>query len=228
MTLLNVNALGVTLGDPLFTDLNLTISKGDRIGLVAANGRGKSTLMSCLAGTLKQTTGDVTRARGLRIGHVQQYVPEAAQELTLYDLVLDALPTEQAEYESWRVDVALDELAVPYDLQHQPLNTLSGGWQRTALLAAAWINEPDMLMLDEPTNHLDLHRIGLLQSWIAALPRELPVLITSHDRAFLDATTNRTLFLRAERSWASTCLSHRRGPRWKRPTRPTSAGLPMI
>ena len=69
MTLLNVNALGVTLGDPLFTDLNLTISKGDRIGLVAANGRGKSTLMSCLAGTLEQTTGDVTRARGLRIGH---------------------------------------------------------------------------------------------------------------------------------------------------------------
>ncbi|MBM1633368.1 ABC-F family ATP-binding cassette domain-containing protein [Sulfitobacter mediterraneus] len=202
MTLLNVNALGVTLGDPLFTDLNLTISKGDRIGLVAANGRGKSTLMSCLAGTLEQTTGDVTRARGLRIGHVQQYVPEAAQELTLYDLVLDALPAEQAEYESWRVDVALDELAVPYDLQHQPLNTLSGGWQRTALLAAAWINEPDMLMLDEPTNHLDLHRIGLLQGWIAALPRELPVLITSHDRAFLDATTNRTLFLRAERSRA--------------------------
>lgn len=200
MTIININALGVTLGDPLFTDLNLTISKGDRIGLVAANGRGKSTLMGCIAGTFEHTTGEITRARGLRVGYVEQYVPQAAQGQTLYELVLVALPQEQAEYESWRVDVILDDLNVPYDLQQKPLAELSGGWQRTALLAAAWINEPDMLLLDEPTNHLDLHRIGLLQNWLAALSRDTPVIITSHDRAFLDATTNRTLFLRAERS----------------------------
>ncbi len=200
MTIININALGVTLGDPLFTDLNLTISKGDRIGLVAANGRGKSTLMGCIAGSFEQTTGEITRARGLRVGYVEQYVPTAAQDQTLYDMVLAALPQEQADYESWRVDVVLDDLNVPYDLQQKPLRALSGGWQRTALLAAAWITEPDILLLDEPTNHLDLHRIGLLQDWLAALPRDTPVLITSHDRAFLDATTNRTLFLRAERS----------------------------
>ncbi len=200
MTILNINALGVTLGDPLFSDFNLTISKGDRIGLVAANGRGKSTLMGCIAGTFEPTTGDITRARGLRVGHVEQNVPTAALDKTLYDHVLATLPQEQADYESWRVDVVLDELKVPYDLQHKPLSELSGGWQRTALLAAAWITEPDLLLLDEPTNHLDLHRIGLLQEWLGALPREIPVLITSHDRAFLDAVTNRTLFLRAERS----------------------------
>jgi len=119
---------------------------------------------------------------------------------TLYDFVLAALPQDQADYESWRVDVALDELSVPYDLQQTQLSALSGGWQRTAMLAAAWITEPDVLLLDEPTNHLDLQRIGLLQNWLANLPRETPVVITSHDRAFLDATTNRTLFLRAERS----------------------------
>ena len=62
------------------------------------------------------------------------------------------------------------------------------------------MTEPDMLLLDEPTNHLDLQRIGFLQAWLAKLPRDVPVVITSHDRAFLDATTNRTLFLRAERS----------------------------
>lgn len=200
MTIININALGVTLGDPLFTDLNLTISKGDRIGLVAANGRGKSTLMGCIAGTHEQTTGEITRARGLRVGYVEQYVPQAALQSTLFDMVLGALPQEQADYESWRVDVVLDDLKVPYDLQHQPLNALSGGWQRTALLAAAWVTEPDILLLDEPTNHLDLNRIGLLQDWLGALPRDTPVIITSHDRAFLDATTNRTLFLRAERS----------------------------
>ena len=200
MTIININALGVTLGDPLFTDLNLTISKGDRIGLVAANGRGKSTLMGCIAGTFEQTTGEITRARGLRVGNVEQYVPASAKGQTLYDTVLSALPQEQADYESWRVDVVLDDLKVPYDLQQRPLAELSGGWQRTALLAAAWITEPDVLLLDEPTNHLDLHRIGLLQDWLGALPRDTPVIITSHDRAFLDLTTNRTLFLRAERS----------------------------
>ncbi len=200
MTILNINALGVTLGDPLFKNLSLTISKGDRIGLVAANGRGKTTLLECLAGLSDPTTGDIVRARGLRVGYVAQNVPDAALSGTLYDLVLAALPAEQAEYESWRVDVTLDDLSVPYDIQHRRLGALSGGWQRTAMLAAAWITEPDILLLDEPTNHLDLSRIGLLQDWLAALPRDMPVVTTSHDRAFLDATTNRTLFLRADES----------------------------
>ena len=114
--------------------------------------------------------------------------------------MLIALPAEQVEYESWRVDVVLDGLKVPYDLQHRPLSELSGGWQRTAMLAAVWVTEPDILLLDEPTNHLDLYRIGLLQNWLTTLPRDVPVIITSHDRAFLDTTTNRTLFLRKDRS----------------------------
>lgn len=200
MTLINLKSLGVTLGEPLFSDLDLTIGKGERIGLVAANGRGKTTLLGCLTGAVEPTRGDITRARGLRIGHVAQYLPEGAEAQTLYDFVLSHLPPETAEYESWRVDVALDELSVPYDLQHRLLGELSGGWQRTAMLASAWVTEPDVLLLDEPTNHLDLHRIGLLQEWLGQLPRGVAVVITSHDRAFLDAVTTRTVFLRAERS----------------------------
>ncbi|MFV2054126.1 ABC-F family ATP-binding cassette domain-containing protein [Aliiroseovarius sp. YM-037] len=200
MTIISINALGVTLGDPLFSNLNLTISKADRIGLVAANGRGKSTLLACIAEQFDPTSGEITRARGLRVGYVRQNVPDKALGLTLYDWVLATMPADQAEYESWRVDVVLDELQVPYDLQHKPLAELSGGWQRTAMLAAVWVGEPDVLLLDEPTNHLDLNRIGLLEGWLAALPHDVPVVITSHDRAFLDATTNRTLFLRPEQS----------------------------
>ncbi|MCF7698126.1 ABC-F family ATP-binding cassette domain-containing protein [Loktanella sp. M215] len=200
MTLIDIQSLGVTLGDTLFTDLTLTITKGDRIGLVAANGRGKSTLLGCIAGHIDPTQGEITRARGLRIGHVGQHLIPDDADLTLYDVVLRALPPEQADGEAWRVDVVLDDLQVPQELHQQRLSTLSGGWQRTALLAAAWVAEPDVLLLDEPTNHLDLHRIGLLQGWLAALPRSVPVVVTSHDRAFLDAVTNRTLFLRASDS----------------------------
>jgi ATPase subunit of ABC transporter with duplicated ATPase domains len=200
MTIININALGVILGDPLFTELTLTISKGDRIGLVAANGRGKTTLLECLADLAEPTTGEITRARGLRVGYVKQNVPKEALDLTLHEWVLIALPAEQAEYESWRVDVVLDGLKVPYDLQHRPLSELSGGWQRTAMLAAVRVTEPDIFLLDEPTNHLDLYRIGLLQNWLTTLPRDVPVIITSHGRAFLDTTANRTLFLRKERS----------------------------
>lgn len=200
MNMINMNALGMTLGTPLFAKLTLTLSQGDRMGVVAANGRGKSTLLSCIAGEVEPTTGDVTRARGARVGFVKQDLPREALSLTLYDHVLSALPAELAEYESWRVDVLLDELQVPYDIQHQPLSTLSGGWQRTAMMAAVWITEPDVLLLDEPTNHLDLARIGLLETWLGTLPGSVAVMIISHDRAFLDATTQRTLFLRPERS----------------------------
>lgn len=200
MPILNINALAVTLGNPLFSNLNLTISKGHRIGLVAQNGSGKSTLLSCIAGELDQTSGEITRARSLRIGYVKQDLPPEALSCSMYEWVLAALPPDQADYESWRVDVVLGDLSVPYAFQHRVLAELSGGWQRMALIAAAWVTEPGLLLLDEPTNHLDLHRIGLLQGWMAALPGDLPVLVISHDRAFLDATTNATLFLRLEQS----------------------------
>lgn len=200
MTLLHIQSLGMTFSEPLFSDLTLTLGKGDRVGLVAANGRGKSTLLNCLTGDSEPTHGDITRARGLRLGYVRQTLPESAGALTPYALTLAALPLEQADYESWRVDVALGELQMPDDLQHQPLSELSGGWQRMAMLAAEWVVEPDVLILDEPTNHLDLYRIGQLQTWLGALPRDTALIVTSHDRAFLDATTIRTLFLRADRS----------------------------
>jgi ATPase subunit of ABC transporter with duplicated ATPase domains len=200
MALIALRALGVTLGDTLFSNLDLTIDAGHRLGLVAANGRGKSTLLRCLAGTAEATTGEITKARGLEIGHVEQHVPERLMAMSLRAAVSDALPPEQAEMEDWRVDVILDALSVPLDFHDRRLDELSGGWQRTTLLARVAIREPDVLLLDEPTNHLDLDRIARLEAWIAGLPRDMPLVIASHDRAFLDAVTNRTLFLRPEAS----------------------------
>jgi len=118
----------------------------------------------------------------------------------LHAAVLETLSAEVQQSEGWRVDVALEQLEVPEALREMPLKHLSGGWQRFAMLARVLVTEADVLLLDEPTNHLDLARISQLESWLNALPREMPVIIASHDRAFLDATTNRTLFLRPEQS----------------------------
>jgi ATPase subunit of ABC transporter with duplicated ATPase domains len=200
MALINLRSLGATLGAPLFSNLNLSIEPGDRLGIVAANGRGKSTLLRMIAGAFEPTAGAVTRTRGLRIGHVEQDIPAALGALAFYEAVRQALPAEQAESEGWRVDVVLESLEVPDELRERPLSALSGGWQRLALLARVWVTEPDVLLLDEPTNHLDLARISQLEDWLNALPRDVPVIISSHDRAFLDAVTNRTLFLRPEAS----------------------------
>ncbi len=113
MTLINIRNLGVTLGNPLFSKLNLVVNAGDRIGLVAANGRGKSTLLACITGTQEPSEGEITKARGLTIGHVAQNVPPALFDTRFYDAVLQALLTDQAESESWRVDVVLESLDVP-------------------------------------------------------------------------------------------------------------------
>lgn len=200
MSFITLRDVSVVLSQPLFYKLNLTINSGDRIGLVAANGRGKSTLLRCIAGTFEPSEGEITKARGLTVGTVEQNILPALYELSFYDAVLNALSPEQAEMERWRVDVALETLEVPEEFRHRPVKALSGGWQRLMLLARVWVTEPDVLILDEPTNHLDLGKITALEAWLNALPRDVPVILASHDRAFLDAVTNKTLFLRAENS----------------------------
>ena len=200
MTLITLRNLGVTLNAPLFSQLNLVVNAGDRIGLVAANGRGKSTLLCSMAGAMEPSEGKITRSRGLTIGYVEQHVPDALMDRPFHAAVLEMLSADQRRSEGWRVDMALESLDVPEALRRQPLKHLSGGWQRFAMLARVLVTEPDVLLLDEPTNHLDLVRISQLENWLNALPRDMPVIISSHDRAFLDATTNRTLFLRPEQS----------------------------
>jgi ATPase subunit of ABC transporter with duplicated ATPase domains len=200
MTLITIRNLGVTLGTPLFSRLNLVVNPGDRIGLVAANGRGKTTLLRCIAAAMEASEGEIVRSRGLNVGYVEQNVPAALLDTPFHAAVLEALSVEQRLSESWRVDVALESLDVPEALHQMPLKQLSGGWQRLAMLARVLMTDADVLLLDEPTNHLDLARISRLETWLDALPREMPVVIASHDRAFLDATTNRTLFLRPEAS----------------------------
>ncbi len=149
-----------------------------------------------------------------------QDMPATLLDLPLADALRRAIPPAERESLGWRVDLILDRFAsqkgevkkgtVPFfkekdeqgdcPLFDRPLRQLSGGWQRLALIARAWVAEPDALLLDEPTNHLDLAKIRLLEGWIGEEGASIPMAIASHDRAFLDGCTTRTLFLRPERS----------------------------
>jgi ATPase subunit of ABC transporter with duplicated ATPase domains len=192
--------VGVTAGHQLFQDLSFTLADGDRLGLVAGNGAGKSTLLRCLAGLAEPTQGSISTSRGLRVALVAQDVPTNLLDLPLADALRRAIPPDERESKGWRVELILDEFAAPAELRSRPFRELSGGWQRLALIARAWVAEPDALLLHEPTNHLDLAKIRLLEAWIRDDGARMPMVIASHDRAFLDGCTTRTVFLRPERS----------------------------
>jgi ATPase subunit of ABC transporter with duplicated ATPase domains len=181
---------------PVFRNISFQLDDA-RTALVGENGAGKSTLLKCLLGELELIDGQIVRSRGLKIGYVPQDVPEGLADKPLREVLEAALPLTDGS-EDWKVDVLLDEIGVAYETAQQPFGALSGGWQRLMLIAAAArLSEPDLLILDEPTNHLDLSNINTLESWLGQNAR-LPMLIVSHDREFLQRTTTRTLFLRAD------------------------------
>lgn len=200
MSLLSLRALAIASPRPLFTGLDLTIHPDDRIGLIAANGGGKSTLLRCLAGQSEPTSGDITRRRGLRLAFVEQDVPANLLDLTFNETIRRALPPAEHDANQWRIDLLLETFGAPAELHERKLAALSGGWQRMALIARAWITEPDLLLLDEPSNHLDLDRLAVLEDWLRFQTQGTGMLIASHDRAFLDNTTTHTLFLRPQDS----------------------------
>lgn len=193
---ISLRNVGHRTGELLFSNLNFVIGDNDRLGLVAPNGRGKTTLLRALAGQAEVSEGEITHSRGLTIGYVPQDVPAGSMDMSLRAFIAQGMSAVQAEEEPWRADMVLEEFEFPEHLRELSIGQLSGGWQRIALLARGWVSDPDLLLLDEPTNHLDLNRIMALETWLRGAAKGRSVVIASHDRAFLDATTNRTLFLR--------------------------------
>ncbi len=163
---------------PLFDNLNLTISSGDRIGVVGINGAGKSTLLRLVAGSLTPDDGTVHRGRGVRVGFLEQD-PDFAP-----GSVRDAIG------EGWEAAAALDRLGMTGSLD-QHTSSLSGGQSKRVALAQVFATETDLLILDEPTNHLDLEAIEWLEQQIAAFAGA--VVLVSHDRFLLDRVTTRML-----------------------------------
>jgi ABC transport system ATP-binding/permease protein len=167
---------------PLFTDVSLTVSTGDRIGVVGLNGCGKSTLLRILAGEWQPESGVVRRGRDARIGYLDQdpVLPVG----TVREAVVRDTPNP------WQAEAMLDRLGMAA-LLDAPTDQLSGGQRKRVALAAVLMGEWDGLILDEPTNHLDLDAIQFLEERLKNFPGAL-VLVT-HDRHVLDAVTNKVL-----------------------------------
>jgi ATPase subunit of ABC transporter with duplicated ATPase domains len=182
---------------PVFDGVSFLLDDA-RTALVGENGAGKTTLLKCLTGELELDKGLVVRSRGLRVGCLPQDTPDAFADLPVREVLRTSLAKIGCGDDDWRIDVLLDEIGVAYETAEQRFGDLSGGWQRLLLIAgAARLEEPDILILDEPTNHLDLANINVLETWLTAA-FDLPMLIVSHDREFLNRVTDRTLFLRSD------------------------------
>lgn len=166
----------------LFENISFSVAEGQRVGFVAKNGTGKSTLLSVLTGKEGHDSGDIIYKRDLKIGYLEQ-----SPRFDPNESVLDACFNHQGNEERvLRAKQILTQLNIK-DL-NQPMGQLSGGQQKRVALANVLITEPEFLVLDEPTNHLDLEMIEWLEGFLSRGNKTL--LMVTHDRFFLDRVCN--------------------------------------
>jgi len=215
MPLITLDNISLRFSEKVILDeINATIHKGDKIGLIGRNGEGKSTFLKLLAGLISADDGDLKIQNRTTISYLEQQPPEDNTD-TLFNIVAhglgdtgkvlasyhDALKEgndskssqlqEQIESEDlWhylhKIETILNRFQLDSDTQ---LSTLSGGWKRRVMLAKAIVQEPDILLLDEPTNHMDITAILDLEKMLKDFHGTL--LLISHDRSFVKGIVNK-------------------------------------
>lgn len=180
---LDVQNLTKSFGDLLlFHQISFSVAEGQRIGLIAKNGTGKSTLLSVITGKEGKDEGSIIFKNDLKIGYLQQ---KSVFDPT--ESVLDACFNHEGVPEKvLKAKQILTQLRID-DLE-QPMGQLSGGQQKRVALANVLITEPDFFILDEPTNHLDLQMVEWLEDYLSRGNKTL--LMVTHDRFFLDRVCN--------------------------------------
>ena len=200
---------------PLLETADLSLNPGEKVGLIGANGSGKSSLFALLRNELQPDGGDVFFPASWRVAHVAQETPALDRPALEYaidgDTHLRRLEAELAEAEAShdghrigdlhaaladadaytvrsRAEQLLTGLGFSHDQMNLPVASFSGGWRMRLNLAQALMCPSDLLLLDEPTNHLDLDAILWVEDWLKRYPGTL--LIISHDRDFLDGVVN--------------------------------------
>lgn len=166
----------------LFENISFSIAEGQRVGLIAQNGTGKSTLLAMLTGREGKDGGEIVYRNGLRVGFLEQ-----SPQFEPTESVLDACFNHEGNPDKiLKAKQVLTQLHIT-NLQ-QPMGELSGGQQKRVALANVLVTEPDLIILDEPTNHLDLDMIEWLEGYLNRGNKTL--LMVTHDRFFLDRVCN--------------------------------------
>lgn len=188
---LQVEDLTKSYGDRmLFESVTFGVNEGDKIGVIAKNGTGKSTLLRLLSGVESPDSGNVVFRNDLRVGFLDQE-PSFTPGATLMEEMLPALREE--DHEEWnredRVVQMLSQLGLPDP--SLKVDHLSGGQRKRASLARVLLSQPDLLILDEPTNHLDISTVEWLENYLTR--QRVTLLMVTHDRYFLDRVCNKII-----------------------------------
>ena len=204
MTLANAQASGKKViearhvhqaygGRVLIDDLDTTIMRGDRVGIVGPNGAGKSTLLKILLGELKPQRGEVIMGTGLQIAYFDQHRSQLNDTLNALDNVAEGREYIELNGQRKHIIGYLQDFLFSPERARAPITRLSGGERNRLLLAKLFAQPSNLLVMDEPTNDLDVETLELLEELLTEYQGTL--LLVSHDREFLDNVVSSTLVL---------------------------------
>ena len=188
---LQIEALTKSYGDRmLFEDVTFGIDEGDKIGLIAKNGTGKSTLLKIIASKEDADSGNITFRNDLRVAYLDQ-IPDFGTSAVVRDVLTQHAPKEITERDEYvaRLERTLHQLGIS-NLEAS-IDKLSGGEKKRIAIAQAVVDNPELLILDEPTNHLDIDAIEWLESYLRR--SRIALLMVTHDRYFLDRVCNKII-----------------------------------